>query len=220
MPLASRSLLTDSKVSTPKLRYCPATSRMLRKTQIHHEAQGVPDCPVSTNEAEAEKAGAGTFSFSPSRVDSRVNLRSSPGSRLQCGSSSRVGRRARVGMGTTTSRSRPVPRGQRCSPGAKREQLRNHPRVHMARPQQQFKGARRLGRRGADYKSRHASGRGGPAQEPGPAASQAQACAVVLGSGGAGPPRLSAGARGARAAVVAAIGGEAGGAGPPRAAVG
>ena len=71
-----------------------------------------------------------------------------------------------------------------------------------------------------DYKSRHASGRGGSAPEPSPEGGQAQACAVVLGSGWAGPPRLSAVARGARAAVVAAIGGEAGGAGPSRAAVG
>uniref|UniRef100_A0A8C0SZF5 Glycerol-3-phosphate dehydrogenase [NAD(+)] n=3 Tax=Canis lupus TaxID=9612 RepID=A0A8C0SZF5_CANLF len=55
---------------------------------------------------------------------------------------------------------------------------------------------------------------------PRPEARGARACAVALGSGGAGPPRLSAVARGARAAVVAAIGGAAGGAGPSRAAAG
>lgn len=55
--------------------------------------------------------------------------------------------------------------------------------------------------------SRHASGRGGAAREPTWQASQGQACAVVLGSGGAGPPGLSAVASGARAGEAVAIGG-------------
>lgn len=47
--------------------------------------------------------------------------------------------------------------------------------------------AERAAAGGAYYKSRHATGRGGAVPEPGPEGSEAQACAVVLGSGGAGP---------------------------------
>lgn len=111
--------------------------------------------------------------------------------------------------------------GTAVQPRAPRESSCTATRGCTWRGRSSYSGARGGGGGGgADYKSRHASGGGGPAQEPGPGTSQAQACAVVLGSGGAGPPRLSAGARGVRAAVVAAIGGEAGGAGPPRTAVG
>uniref|UniRef100_A0A8C0NTH1 Glycerol-3-phosphate dehydrogenase [NAD(+)] n=1 Tax=Canis lupus familiaris TaxID=9615 RepID=A0A8C0NTH1_CANLF len=74
------------------------------------EVQGLPDC------------------FLAQAKWTRVNLGSSLGSKVQCGSSSRVGRRARAGVGTTTSRGRPALLRRGAGPGAAREPQSKHPR--------------------------------------------------------------------------------------------
>lgn len=123
------------------------------------------------------------------------------------GVSSRLGRRLYGSGSPRRAETDLLCRMERRLRGRKLKSLRNCAGRHVVRWAGPPRGARRSRRvwTTSPGMPRAWVGRGGEG-------SPAQACAVVLGSGGAGPPGLPAVARGSRVGVATAIGGEAGGA--------
>ena len=161
-----------------ELRYCPAKSRRPQKIHGHREVWRCQVVSCFHKEAEAEEDGVATSSSGPSLVDFRVNPGSSLGSKLQ---PRQLFPRGLEWGGTRASRVRTAPRGGWCSP--------RRPERESGRSRPGRQGARRERRsRGRGLQVPRGLGQGWAVPERGREASRARACAVVLGSGGAGPP--------------------------------